>query len=84
MNYLNTSYSQAHLQFAQADTQSKIATELVCLPLLFCRPEKQNQFSAKIENEEVVMKGIENQAGNILFIALLFRQFANFSYSYYF
>jgi type I restriction-modification system DNA methylase subunit len=32
-------HSQAHLQFAQAaDTQPKIAKELVCLPPLFCRP----------------------------------------------
>jgi type I restriction enzyme S subunit len=31
-------HSQAHLQFAQANTQPKIAKELVCLPTLFCRP----------------------------------------------
>jgi hypothetical protein len=28
----------------------KIAKELACFPTLFCRPEKQNQDSAKIEN----------------------------------
>jgi len=32
--------SQAHLQFTQAYTRPKIAKELVCLPTLFCRPEK--------------------------------------------
>lgn len=31
----------------------KIAKELVCFPALFCRPEKQNQVSVKIENEVV-------------------------------
>jgi len=42
------------LQFAQANAQPKIAKELVCFPTLFCRPEKQNQVSAKIENEVVL------------------------------
>lgn len=46
--------SQAYLQFAQSDTQPKIAKELVCLPTLFCRPEKQNQVSAKIESKVVL------------------------------
>lgn len=32
----------------------KIAIELICFPTLFCRPEKQNQVSAKIENLEVL------------------------------
>lgn len=30
-----------------------IAKEFVCLPTLFCRPEKQNRDSAKVESEEV-------------------------------
>ncbi len=34
----------------------KIAKELACLPTLFCRPEKQNRGSAKIENVGVLMK----------------------------
>ncbi len=42
----------------------KIAKELVCFPSLFCRPEKQNQVSAKIENEVVLMKEKTNPAGN--------------------
>jgi len=42
-------HSQAHLQFAKAATQPKIAKELVCFPALFCRPEKQNQVSAKLK-----------------------------------
>lgn len=29
--------------------KSKIAKELVCLPTLFCRPEKQNQDSTKLK-----------------------------------
>ena len=32
----------------------KIAKELNCFPSLFCRPEKQNQVSAKIENKVVL------------------------------
>jgi len=39
-------HSQAYLQFTQANTQPKIAKELVCFPTLFRRPEKQNQVSA--------------------------------------
>jgi hypothetical protein len=34
----------------------KIAKELVCLPTLFCRPEKQNLNSAKIENIMTINK----------------------------
>jgi hypothetical protein len=40
------------LQFAQANVRPKITKELDCFPSLFCLPEKQNQVSAKIENEE--------------------------------
>lgn len=36
--FIASPHSQAHLQFAQADPQPKIAKELVCLPTLFCRP----------------------------------------------
>lgn len=49
-------HSQAHLQLAQANAVSKkIAKELVCLPPLFCRPEKQNRESAKIGNYCILM-----------------------------
>ena len=34
----------------------KIAKELACFPTLFCRPEKQNQVSAKIKNDVVLLK----------------------------
>jgi hypothetical protein len=40
-----------HICNSQKPTlKPKIAKELVCFPTLFCRPEKQNQVSAKIEN----------------------------------
>ncbi len=40
-----------HICNSQKPTlKPKIAKELACFPSLFCRPEKQNQGSAKIEN----------------------------------
>ena len=42
----------------------KIAKELVSFPTHFCRPRKQNRDSAKFENDGVLMKRIENPAGN--------------------
>jgi hypothetical protein len=35
--FIITPDSQAHLQFARADTLPKIAKELICMPPLFCR-----------------------------------------------
>jgi hypothetical protein len=37
-------HSQAQLQFAQANSQPKIAIELFCLPSLFANPKKPNFF----------------------------------------
>ena len=51
--------------FAQANARPKIAKELACFPSLFCRPEKQNQVSAKIENEVVLLK--ENKTQQVTF-----------------
>jgi hypothetical protein len=39
-NEIANPHSQAHLQFAQANTQPKIAKELVCLPTLPLPPQK--------------------------------------------
>jgi len=39
MEEMTATHSQAHLQFAQASTQPKIAKELFCLPILFADPK---------------------------------------------
>ena len=46
-----SAHSQAHLQFAQTNAGTKNCKR-ACLfsNAFFCRPEKQNQVSAKIEN----------------------------------
>jgi hypothetical protein len=52
LEYDPNAHSQAHLQFAQANAQPKIAKELVCLPTLFLPTLKTNFFgnsSALIE-----------------------------------
>lgn len=57
-------YSQAHLQFAQANKQPKIAKELICLPTLFLPTLKTKSGQCQIENDVARMKRRKRPAGN--------------------